>query len=473
MNGHPNMGRLCRSAFAIGLLAAACGSPKAFPTPSPAGSTATPASGIHLIRHVVVILQENRSFDTYFGTYPGADGIPMSGGKPAVCLPDPVTGGCDRPFHNTFDKEAGGPHGARNATADVDGGQMDGFVGQVEHAMPGCSKTLSAACLPAGGGTPDVLGYMDRTEIPNYWAYADNFVLQDRMFEPDSSWSLPAHLFLVSGWSALCSDASNPLSCKTNISQPGLPTASNPKPYAWTDLTYLLHAHGVSWAYYVSSGNAPDCLDDAAMTCPPVSQSATKPSIWNPLPGFGDVTEDDQNANVQPLASFVTAARAGTLPAVSWVVPDGKHSEHPPNKVSVGQTYVTGLVNELMSGPDWSSTAIFLAWDAWGGFYDHVAPPAVDAMGYGLRVPALVISPYARKGFIDHQTLSFDAYLKFIEDDFLGGDRIDPRTDGRPDSRPNVRENAAGLGDLRLDFDFGQDPRPPLLLPQDPLTDLH
>ena len=89
-----------------------------------------------------------------------------------------------------------------------------------------------------------------------------------------------------------------------------------------------------------------------------------------------------------------------------------------------------------MRSPDWDSTAIFLAWDDWGGFYDHVVPPTVDHNGYGLRVPALVISPYARRGFVDHQTLSFDAYVKFIEDDFLGGQRLDPKTDGRPDPRP-------------------------------------
>jgi len=109
-----------------------------------------------------------------------------------------------------------------------------------------------------------------------------------------------------------------------------------------------------------------------------------------------------------------------------------------------------------------------VSWDDCGGFYDHVAPPVVDGNGYGLRVPTIVISPYARKGFIDHQTLSHDAFLKFIEDDFLGGARLDPATDGRPDPRPNVRENAAALGDLAADFDFGQPPRPPLVLPLNP-----
>jgi phospholipase C len=129
---------------------------------------------------------------------------------------------------------------------------------------------------------------------------------------------------------------------------------------------------------------------------------------------------------------------------------------------------VTSPVNADMSGPDWPSSAIFLTWDDWGGFYDHAPPPQFDRNGYGLRVPGLVISPYAKPGYVDHQVLSFDAYFKFIEDDFLGGQRLDPRTDGRPDPRPDVRENAARLGDLTADFDFNQTPLPPLILPLHP-----
>jgi phospholipase C len=116
----------------------------------------------------------------------------------------------------------------------------------------------------------------------------------------------------------------------------------------------------------------------------------------------------------------------------------------------------------------WSSTAIFLTWDDWGGFYDHVRPPAVDSNGYGFRVPGIVISPYARRGYIDHQQLSFDAFAKFIEDDFLGSQRLDPRTDGRPDSRPTVRDAVKGLGNLMHDFNFNQRPRRPLILPVKP-----
>jgi phospholipase C len=291
------------------------------------------------------------------------------------------------------------------------------------------------------------------------------------MFEPNASWSLPAHLFMVSGWSAKCSNTNDPMSCKSELQSPGQPTAKNPDPYAWTDLTYLLHKNNVSWGYYLSNGTQPDC-DDDAMVCPPKTQNATVPSIWNPLAGFGDVKADGQTGNIQTVDHFLTAAKDGTLPAVSWVVPNGQVSEHPPSLVSDGQSYVTSLIDAVMTGPDWSSTAIFLAWDDWGGFYDNVKPPTVDGNGYGLRVPGLVISPYARRGYVDHQTLSFDAYLKFIEDDFLGGQRIDPATDGRPDSRPDVRENAAGLGDLTADFDFNQAPRAGAVLSTTPVTDL-
>jgi phospholipase C len=123
-----------------------------------------------------------------------------------------------------------------------------------------------------------------------------------------------------------------------------------------------------------------------------------------------------------------------------------------------------------MKSPDWNSTAIFVSWDDWGGFYDHLMPPRVDRNGYGLRVPAIIISPYAKQGYIDHQVLSSDAFLKFIEDDFLNGARLNPKTDGRPDPRPGVRENAPILGNLVNDFNFSQPPRQPLLLPTNPAS---
>jgi phospholipase C len=194
------------------------------------------------------------------------------------------------------------------------------------------------------------------------------------------------------------------------------------------------------------------------------------PAIWNTLPGFTDVQQDHQERNIQPLATFFSQARTGTLPQVSWVVPQPSDSEHPPALISTGQAYVTRIINAVMNSSDWSSTAIFLAWDDWGGFYDHVVPPTVDAEGYGIRVPAMVISPYARTGFIDHQVLSSDAYLKFIENDFLSRARLDPATDGRPDPRPDVRENLAG--NIARDFNFAQQPLKPVPLNPCPPTTL-
>ena len=292
------------------------------------------------------------------------------------------------------------------------------------------------------------------------------------MFEPDTSWSLPVHLFAVSEWSARCSRRGDPMSCvnanAAPVAPPGEPESNGTTPeYAWTDLTYLLHKHHVSWGYYVFKGGEPDCANDG-MFCRTKKQNAKTPGIWNPLPWFTTVRADHQLRNIVSVRHFFWAAKHGRLPAVSWVIPNDKVSEHPPALVSAGQAWVTGIVNAVMRGPNWNSTAIFLTWDDWGGFYDHVAPPIVDHNGYGLRVPGLVISPYARRGFIDHQILSFDAYAKFIEDDFLHSERLDPATDGRPDPRPDVRENSPILGNLVRDFDFRQKPRRAQLLPTHP-----
>jgi phospholipase C len=462
--------------------------------------------------------------------------LPAKNGRFTVCIPDARTNGCVYPFHDPSLINGGGPHGAGASAADVNGGRMDGFVRESELGVGrGCGGN---ATVCRSTSSSDVMGYHDAREIPNYWAYAKDYVLQDRMFEPVASWSLPVHLYQVSGWSARCSRAGDPSSCVNDPQLGGFRTqqitgggvagaaasarlqqrqlireerhvlrqcrrarrgrrhrhrlstqptslcsalkqdlilrreefarsATGSYNYAWTDLTYLLHKRGVSWGYFVNPGGEPDCVAGNA-NCGGAKLTVGTPDIWNPLPSFTDVRHDGQLGNVQNVSAFLADARAGTLPAVSWIVPDQAHSDHPPASIAAGQAYVTQLINSVMRSPQWRSTAIFLTWDDWGGFYDHVRPPTVDSNGYGIRVPSLVISPYARRGFIDHQTLSFDAMNKFIEDDFLGGQRLDPKTDGRPDPRPDVRENAAGLGDLTADFDFSQAPRPPLILPLNP-----
>jgi phospholipase C len=433
-------------------------------------SQALAAQGIHKIKHVVIIMQENRSFDNYFGTFPGADGIPGLAGNPGrvPCVPDPLRHRCVRPYHDPKDLDYGGPHEEGAFNSDLDKGRMDGFIRSRENCMNAIDPKDCIALL-----TLDMMGYHDQREIPNYWTYARQFVLQDHMFESNASWSLPAHLFLVSEWSALCTTPGNPFSCASNIEDPGLPTdigAPHPPPdYAWTDLTYLFDHHHVSWGYYVKKGPEPDC-ESGQVFCRYQDQSPRTPGIWNPLPSFDTVRNDHQLGNIRDTSAFITAARSGTLPQVSWVIPNGVVSEHPTASIKAGQAYVTSLINTIGRSKDWNSTAIFLAWDDWGGFYDNVRPPVIDANGYGFRVPSLVISPYARRGFIDHQQLSFDAFAKFVEDDFLGGARLNPKTDGRPDPRPTVRENAPRLGNLVKDFDFSQPPRRPLILPTHPST---
>ena len=431
--------------------------------------------GIHKIKHIIIIMQENRSFDSYFGTFPGADGIPMKNGVPTVAVPDPLTGKMVRPYHDPRDLNVGGPHNAVHSIADIDGGKMDGFIKESSKGKEGLTregmeyyppKVIIEAKLYL-----DVMGYHDEREIPNYWVYARNFVLQDHMFEPIASYSFPSHLFMVSAWSAKAAKPDDPMSCVSELDPPNR-TEDNPTPFTWTDVTYLLHNAGVSWACYLDQGaslnDEDDNMDEHDNITPPREDRRRVSILWNILPGFVTVHQDSQMENVQPIANFFRAAKEGTLPPVSWVLPNIKDSEHPTALVSTGQAYVTNVINAIMKSPNWDSCAVFLAWDDWGGFYDHVVPPHVDSLGYGLRVPAIVISPYARKGYIDHQTLSFDAYLKFIEDDFLGGQRIDPRADGRPDSRPDVRENDPRLGNLIKDFDFSQPPREPMLLPPYP-----
>ena len=464
------------------MLAAACSTASGetgSPTSSPAGPSSSPSSGPELttleqarlhLKHLVFIVQENRSFDHYFGTFPGANGFPMRNGRPSVCVPDPIAHACVRPYHSSEQLQEGGPHAQRHSELDVNGGRMDGFVRTVVDSPLYCADHRGASrCRDYLGpqGQPDVMSYHTAKEIPNYWRYAKTFVLQDRMFAPADSWTLPAHLFLVSAWAARCSDARDPMSCVSNlelVEQFQTMRSHEDVPiWAWTDITYLLWEQGVEWGYYVGDDT---CFFDP---CPDQGQRRTV-SQQNPLPWFTTIRETGQMDRIQDHAKFYRAAANGTLPSVSWVMPYNGVGEHPASGAPIwrGQAHVTHVVNALMKGPDWNETAVFLTWDDWGGFYDHVRPPRVDLNGYGIRVPGLLISPWARAGLIDSQTLSFDAYLKLIEDLFLDSERLNPATLSRPDSRPTVREKASILGDLLKEFDFGQEPLPPVILDPSP-----
>ncbi len=206
----------------------------------PAARAATEA-GIHKIKHVVIIMQENRSFDSFFGTFPGADGIPMRNGVPTVCVPDPYAHHCVQAVpHLGRPQRSAGPHDHVDAIRDIDGGKMDGFIRPAHKGRKlACAAHVDAPDLLARPGpTPQsVMGYHDAREIPNYWAWAKAFVLQDHMFESDTSWSLPAHLYLVSGWSAQLLEEGRPDELPSRRSRrpgrrpasPQNPTGSDPR----------------------------------------------------------------------------------------------------------------------------------------------------------------------------------------------------------------------------------------------------
>jgi phospholipase C len=440
------------------------------------------------IKHVIVIMQENRSFDSYFGTFPGANGLNLS-----VCLPldrGSPKSGCVMPFHDPHDSNAGGPHGNRDAEKDLDKGITqalnDGFAIAQAEAKPRkkCEKDPNnPECAGSGAGVlrHDVMGYHDAAEIPNYWAYAQNFVLQDAMFAGVRSWSLPAHLDLISEWVAACTRAHDARSCTTTsaISFAGTKDLIFP----WVNLFQLFDVHNVSWKYYLAAGQEPDC-EDGEMDCPPETQDRKVPSIWNPGPAFTYIkaqAEAYKSSHFVDYAKFATDIAGGTLPQVSWIVPNQDFSEHPPAAVSTGMEYVTSIVNTVMQSPYWANTVIFITWDDWGGFYDHAVPPIADmnqtetpVQGFGLRVPGLMISAYAKAGTIDHDVYSDDSYATFIEDLFAGGARLDPAQLGNPDSRPDIRDalktvtTVSGenvkIGNLMNEFDFSQKPLPPLIL---------
>jgi phospholipase C len=445
------------------------------------------------ISHIIVIMQENRSFDNYFGTYPGADGIPTNAdGSFVECYPQ-NKGPCVYPFHDRHDINAGGPHMNFNERTCIDSGAMDGFLMNQGNAGT-CSVDSNVKCPQVLPGVlhHDAVSYHTADDLPNYWAYAQHFALQDHLFEPVTDWSLSSHMYMTSAWSAACANRHDPMSC---VSMLNLQTASTTqRDYAWSSLPDLLDAANVPWKYYISQGSEPDC-EDGEFTCAPNPQAANVPSIWNPLLSFDSMQQKNNQQpgylrnHITPYDQLYLDIKNNALPAIAWVVPNQDESEHPPAGIQEGMEYTTALVNTVMQSPYWNSTVIFIAWDDWGGFLDHEQPPISDyvqvngtsvPLGYGIRVPGLIISPWVIPGSIDHQVTSFDAYLKFMEDIFVTSARIGAPDTIRPDSRTTLREalttvaqapgpggpggNPIPVGDLLNDFNFQQTPLPPLVL---------
>jgi phospholipase C len=391
------------------------------------------------IKHIIIIMQENRSFDEYFGVYPGVNGIP-SGVSLTI---SPKSTRTVSPYLETNTNPQGGPHSWEAAHESYDDGKMDGFV------------------WTSG---PNAMGYYDYHVLPFYWTYASNYVLFDNFFESVLSYSLPAHLYLVAGQSA------------------GYVTGQAPPVFDAKTIMEELQPAGISWKYYVgttfpgqfspaSMNEDPDPTDNWVIgnvwlndtgngevaeglgvqyVNPEAAPTTPVYGLWNPLPHLSGIKNDPNLLSRDvPGSQFYADVQNGDLPQVSWVIPAEPVSEHPNAGPVLGQKYVVGLVNTIMQSQYWKDSAIFVVWDDWGGFYDHVPPPMIDQYGLGFRVPALLISPYARQNYVSHSLYEFSSFLTLIEDQF----RLKPLTN---------RDLTANS--FRDEFNFNQAPRSSLIL---------
>ncbi len=309
-------------------------------------------AGMDVIQNIVVVLQENHTFDNYFGTYPGADG---TAGRD-LCLPQASgSSNCRKPFHSPTLTPGDLSHTWSSAHDDYDGGKMDGFI--------------------YSEGSDETMCYFDDSDLPHYWKAASEYVLCDRYFTSVMSESAPNHLYLVAGTSG------------------GIVDDRVPSTLDFPPVFEQLDSRKIKWKVY----------------------GFTK---W--YESFGYVQRSGEVAsNFLPAGEFMSDLRANNLPEVSWIIGAPGGDEHPPKDVQKGQDSVASdVVNKLGESPYWKGLALFVTWDDYGGFYDHVAPPQVDRYGFGFRVPCLLISPYARKGFIDSTVNDHTSILKFIETRF-------------------------------------------------------
>lgn len=379
--------------------------------------------GLKKIRHIIWIIQENHSFDNYFGTYPGADGIP-----PQTCEPvRPGSHRCIRPFHLPTPMPACDlSHDWGIAHAAYDHGTMDGFVW--------------------AEGTPYTMGYYDYRDLPNYWRYARHYVLADRFFSSLLGPSMPNHVYTVAAQSGgLITNVCNPRAEWRQLQK----VMDSPEGFDFASIVTRLTAGRVSWKYYVEQLRNPPRIPDPCHVFHPGPKQI---GLWNPLPGFGAIRHNPrQMARLVDQQQYFRDLKRGTLPAVSWLIPAFQDSEHPPASERQGMWYVTRRINALMRSRYWHDSVVFLTWDDYGGFYDHVAPPQLDAFGRGPRVPLLIISPYARRDYISHAAAGLSSILRFIE------------------LRYGLRHLTARdhyAGNLLDAFDFQQAPNPPLIMPR-------
>jgi phospholipase C len=390
----------------IAVAAAVWSGPAGAGTPAPPDpEPATP------IEHVITLMQENHSFDNYFGTYPGADGFSSN-----TCVPvDPSRPGgeCVEPFALGGQPIVDLGHNDDVFLNQWRFGEMDGFVSAFADRQPGAGR--------------QALGYYDDRDLPYYWNLADEYVLFDRFFTSARGGSVRNHFYWISG-------------------SPGNFEADALRPEGFDDIPTIfdrLQAAGVSWKFYVQNYDPEITFRNVP------SGSRAGQIIWAPLLNYNRFLDDPElNERIVPLEQYYEDLANDELPAVAYMVPSGA-SEHPPGSIQAGERFVRGLINALMRSSAWESSAFTWTYDDWGGWYDHVAPPQVDEFGYGFRAPALLVSPYARRGHIDSTELDFTSILKFIEENW----GLEPLAD---------RDAAANS--LTGAFDFDQEPRDPVLL---------
>jgi len=407
-------------AMAVGVLAAAAPFGPAIAAPSlPAASGRAALRADHRphapttpVKHFVVLLQENHTFDNYFGTYPGADGIPKH-----VCMPLNRANGprpCVSPFHIGNRSIVDLDHSELSARRDLNGGQMDGFV---------------AAQRLRSVNPKQAMGYYNGSDLPFYWNMADRYVLFDHFFSSALGGSWINHVY----WMAA-----------------GVGNGADSVPHGGLAITTIfdrLQQAGLSWKFYVQHYNPSITYRTLRRLKNPNRASQ---AVWCPLldiPRYLD--RPALRSHIVDLSQYYRDMRDGTLPDVSYVAPSGA-SEHPPGSLETGQRFVRGLVNSLMASDEWNSSAFMIAYDDWGGWYDHVRPPRRDANGDGFRVPAMLVSPYARQHVIIHTPLDFTSMLKFIEQNW----RL------RPLSMVDAR-----AGSLMGAFDFSKSGRAPDIIP--------
>jgi len=415
------------AAFALGAAAPAVAPAGAIPAAPP---PAAPPPGVARtpIRHFVTLMQEGHSFDNYFGTFPGAAGPPAGTCVPVV--PGPAAGGrCIEPF-----RLAGRPvkplgHGPEAWQVAYAGGAMKGFV---------------AAQSDTGVTVDQALGYYDGRDIPVLWNIAENGVLFDRWFASAAGGTVWNHSFWVAA-------------------APGNPDHDAVPSQGFVEQPTIfdrLQAAGVSWKFYVQN------LDPERTFRSKVHQRGTQVARVPVLAQARFVDDPALRSHIVDARELFRDLQRGTLPAVSYVVPSG-NSELPPNNLGSAQRWVRSIVNELQRSSAWPSSALLLTYSDWGGYYDHVAPRRVDGHGLGFRVPAVLLSPYARAGVVDHTPLEHASIPRFIEENW--GLRPLTARDAAARSFSGALDLGAGprparlVADTRLPVDARERPRAAVL----------